>query len=124
MRAWAVRLWVLAGVTLLTAPGMPPTASGQSSAPTTPPALVAEEREACARNLKLIYDAIQAYQYDHKDLPNWLSDLVPDYLNDPNVLICPVCRRTGRTEVAPLADPKLACSYLFEFSPVPVGSTR
>jgi hypothetical protein len=109
---------------VLTAPQMPLTASAQSSGTATPPALVAEEREACARNLKLIYDAIQAYQYDHKDLPNWLSDLVPDYLNDPNVLICPVCRRTGRTEVAPLADPKLACSYLFEFSPVPVGPAR
>jgi hypothetical protein len=73
------------------------------------------------RNLKVIYDAIQAYQFDHKDLPNWLSDLVPDYLSDGNVLICPVCRRTGRTEGPPLADPKLACSYLFEFCPVPVG---
>src|SRR4029078_7790297 len=66
------------------------------------------------------YDAIQAYQFDHKELPNWLSDLVPDYIPDGNALICPVCRRTGRTEKPPLADPKLACSYLFEFSPVPL----
>lgn len=88
------------------------------------PALAAEEREGCTRNLKVIYDAIQAYQYDHKDLPLWLSDLVPDYISDPNVLICPVCRRTGKTEVPPLADPKLACSYLYEFSPVPVGTAK
>src|SRR5579883_563253 len=88
------------------------------------PSLVAEEKEACTRNLKIIYEAIQAYQFDHKDLPRWLSDLVPDYLTDGNVLICPVCRRTGRTELPPLADPKLACSYLYEFSPVPVGSAR
>jgi hypothetical protein len=82
--------------------------------------LAAEEREGCRRNLKVIYDAIQAYQFDHKDMPNWLSDLVPDYISDGNTLICPVCRRTGRTEQPPLADPKLACSYLFEFSPVPL----
>lgn len=83
--------------------------------------LAAEEREGCRRNLKVVYDAIQAYQFDHKDLPNWLSDLVPDYISDGNTLICPVCRRTGRTERPPLADPKLACSYVFEFSPVPLA---
>ena len=124
MRAWAVRLWALAGMTFLMAPLMPETAAAQSEIGAVSAALAAEERETCVRNLKVIYDAIQAYQYDHKDLPNWLSDLVPDYLNDPNVLICPVCRRTGRTEAPPLADPKLACSYLYEFSPVPVGKVQ
>src|ERR1700677_4978298 len=54
------------------------------------------EREGCVRNLKLIYDAIQASQMDHHDVPNWLSDLVPQYLTDANVLICPVCKRTGQ----------------------------
>ena len=53
-----------------------------------------QEKQACTRNLKLLYDAIQAYQADHKDLPNWLSDLVPQYLPDTNALICPVCRLT------------------------------
>jgi hypothetical protein len=100
------------------------TAAAQSQTLSTAPALAAEEKEGCTRNLNVINDAIQAYQFDHKDLPNWLSDLVPDYLSDGNVLICPVCRRTGRTETPPLADPKLACSYIFEFCPVPVGSPR
>src|SRR5882757_2941687 len=54
--------------------------------------LAANEKEECTKNLKLIYDSIEAYRKDHKDLPNWLSDLVPDYLADANVLICPVCR--------------------------------
>lgn len=99
-----------------------PAGGAQHENPGSPTALAAEEKEACIRNLKILYDAIQAYQFDHKDLPNWLSDLFPDYLSDANVLICPVCRRTGRTEAPPLADPKLACSYLFEFSPVPIGS--
>lgn len=92
-----------------------------AAAPTTSQA--PEEKEACIKNLKAIAEAIQAYQADQKDLPNWLSDLVPQYLPDPNVLICPVCRRTGATEGPPLGDPKIACSYLFEFCPVPLGTT-
>src|SRR5438067_25181 len=59
---------------------------------------VATEKEICTNNLKLIYGGIEAYRKDHKDLPNWLSDLVPDYLPDANVLVCPVCRRTGQIE--------------------------
>src|SRR4051812_34721580 len=47
--------------------------------------VAAREKEECTKNLKLIYDATQAYQQEHKDLPNWLSDLVPDYLQDANV---------------------------------------
>lgn len=82
----------------------------------------AEERKACIKNLKTIYEAIQAFQDDHRDIPNWLSDLVPQYLPDANVLICPVCRRTGQTEAPPLVDPKLPASYLFEFCPVPLGN--
>ena len=84
----------------------------------------AEEKEECTRNLKLIYAAIQAYKVDHKDLPNWLSDLVPQYLADTGVLICPVCKRTGETETSPLADPKIPSSYVYQFSPVPVGKNN
>ena len=80
-----------------------------------------EEKQACIKNLETIYQAIQAFEKDHKALPYWLSDLVPDYLNDAAVLTCPVCRRTGRIEGPPLADPKIASSYLFEFCPVPLG---
>jgi hypothetical protein len=115
-------LWALAVAALVLAAMLPRAAASQASTAAVPAGLAAEEKEACSRNLKVIYDAIQAYQFDHKDLPNWLSDLVPDYLSDGNVLICPVCRRTGRNEAPPLADPKLACSYVFEFSPVPVAS--
>src|SRR5262249_46373700 len=52
----------------------------------------------------------------------WLSDLVPDYLPDANVLVCPVCRRTGQIEKPPLADPHIASSYLFEFCPAELGN--
>src|SRR3974390_726369 len=69
----------------------------------------------CRQNLKRIYAAIQAYRADKKQLPNWLSDLVPQYLDDVNVLTCPVTRRTGRINNYGLQDPKLPTSYLYEF---------
>ena len=109
------RQWVLLG-----AAAQSKARAAQQEDATASEALAAEEKEGCINNLRVIYDAIQAYQFDHKDVPRWLSDLVPDYLSDANVLICPVSRRTGKMEEPPLADPKIACSYLFEFSPVPV----
>ena len=97
-----------------------PVAPAQATPTAGAPNRAAEEKAACIKNLKVIYDAIQAFQVDQRDLPNWLSDLVPKYLPDANVLICPVCRRTGQTEAPPLADPKLPTSYVFEFCPVPL----
>jgi hypothetical protein len=95
------------------------TLSAQTNAPDDA-SLAAQDKDGCIRNLKVIYDAIQLYQMDHKELPNWLSDLVPQYL-DANTLICPACKRTGEIESSALADPKLPCSYLYEFCPMPLG---
>ena len=92
--------------------GEPPAASEVSRAPA--------EKESCQANLRLIYQAVEAYKAERGDLPQWLSDLVPGYLPDTNTLVCPVSRRTGRTERPPLSDPKIASSYLFEFCPVPL----
>lgn len=97
------------------------TVSAQTNGVAVDAATQQAEREGCIKNLKLIYDAIQAYQMDHKDIPNWLSDLVPQYLSDANVLICPVCKRTGEAETSALADPNLPCSYLYEFCPLPLN---
>jgi hypothetical protein len=121
MRLFGLQVWALSIIAML-AVVLPSSAKAQR--PGSAAALAAEEKEKCTRNLNVIYDAIQAYQFDHKDLPNWLSDLVPDYISDGNVLICPVCRRTGKTEVAPLADPKLACSYVYEFCPVTLSTAQ
>ena len=99
----------------------PASVSAQGNAPADERKLAAEEKDGCIRNLKIIYDAIQAYRIDHKDIPNWLSDLVPQYLSDANVLICPACKRTGQFESSALGDPKIPCSYLYEFCPVPLG---
>jgi len=98
-----------------------PTLLAQTNAPAVDSQQAAEDKVNCSHNLKLIYDAIQAYRTDHKDIPNWLSDLVPQYLNDANILICPVCKRTGQIESSALADPKIPCSYLYEFCPLPLG---
>ena len=120
MKNWTAQ-WVTTLVTSLgLAAGLASSASAQSNSTVEKSVLATAEKEACTRNLNIIYAAIQAYQADHKDLPNWLSDLVPQYLADMNVLICPVCRRTGETEPPPLADPKLPSSYLFEFCPLPL----
>jgi hypothetical protein len=60
---------------------------------------------------------VQQYRKDHKGLPNWLSDLSPDYISDPDLFLCPVQRRTGSGSVfSSLADPKIKSSYTYEFS--------
>ena len=94
-----------------------PVAPGQAFPDAGTSDRAAEEKAACIKNLKAVYEAIQSFEADHRDLPNWLSDLVPQYLADVNALVCPVCRRTGQTEAPPLADPKMASSYIFEFCP-------
>jgi hypothetical protein len=120
---WCRGQWfTLLLIGVLAAAASSPVASAQSAPAVEDAKLATEEKAACRKNLRTIYGAIQAFQEERRDLPNWLSDLVPQYLDDANVLICPVCRRTGRTEDPPLADPRLPCSYLFEFCPVPLGS--
>jgi thiol-disulfide isomerase/thioredoxin len=80
------------------------------------------DKELCTQQLHTVYQAVQAYRRDHKDLPNWLSDLVPKYIADTNILICPITKRTGQTHVFEhLKDPKLPAAYLYEFSPLPMG---
>lgn len=113
---WVVPLLLALGLVIVS-----PLSSDGAESPSTAAENPVAEKEACIKNLNQIYAAIVAYQKDKKDLPNWLSDLVPEYLTDANVLICPVCRRTGKTESGNLADPNIPTSYLFEFCPVPLG---
>jgi thiol-disulfide isomerase/thioredoxin len=81
-----------------------------------------QDAELCTKQLQTIYQAVQTYRREHKDLPNWLSDLVPKYLADTNLLICPITKRTGRMHMfAHLRDPQLPSAYLYEFSPLPMG---
>lgn len=75
--------------------------------------------DACKENLEKIAAAIHAYRKDHKDVPNWLSDLVPKYL-PAEALICPVTKKTERLSPFGALDPKVRCSYLYEFAPTPI----
>ena len=73
--------------------------------------------------MRQIYDAIQAYQKKHGDLPKWLSDLVPDFVANREIFISPVERRTGESRVFGYSDPKLKASYIYEFSANTAGGT-
>jgi hypothetical protein len=87
-------------------------AQGKSVIPTNS-LKIPEEMEACAENLKKIYAAIKQYEKDKGKLPAWLSDLVPAYLRD-DTLQCP--KDPAQTSPS-YADPEIACSYTYEFSP-------
>ena len=79
-----------------------------------------DEAAGCKKNLERINDAIAAYRKDHQDVPNWLSELVPKYLADTNLLICPVTARTGQQSPYGVLDPRIHSSYLYEFTPMPI----
>jgi hypothetical protein len=78
------------------------------------------DREACGKNLATLFIAIQGYRADHKNLPDWLSDLVPKNLRDANLLICPTARRTGNVNTLATDDPKIATTYSYQFSNGPI----
>ena len=81
----------------------------------------ASDRLACQRQLNMIYGAIQEYQLRHKKLPDWLSDLTPEFIHDPKTLECPFVRSTGNLKQwrqlfrdAVFKDPG-SCTYAYEF---------
>ena len=76
------------------------------------------DMHTCAENLKKIYAAIKRFEADNEQLPDWLSDLVPTYLK-PEALLCPQDTR-HRSPYSP--DPKLPCSYGWQFSARPIPS--
>ena len=80
---------------------------------------IPENLQPCAASLRRITAAIDKYKKEKGKMPPWLSDLVPDYL-PAEVLLCPV-NAQARAPYYP--DPKLPCSYTYEFSlaPVPTG---
>jgi hypothetical protein len=122
MRNVGLRLFILAATIVGIMLAWAIDAAEQAGSAPISPEVAAREKDGCTANLKAIYAAVEAYRKDHKDIPNWFSDLVPDYLPDVNVLTCPVARRTGRTDAPELSDPRIASSYLFEFCPVPLGN--
>ena len=71
----------------------------------------------CTQNLLAIGKAIQAYQKEHGDFPEWLSELYPKYLPDANILLCPADVRGGKPIFIGNADPKMPVSYGYQFHP-------
>lgn len=73
--------------------------------------------EICKQHLFQIGNAIQAYQKEHGNFPQWLSELHPKYLPDQNILLCPADEDNGKTYFHVNADPKLPVSYDYQFHP-------
>ena len=89
-----------------------------------------DKMRQCAAQLTTIHNALAAYEKDHGRLPDQLSDLLPKYLPDPNLLHCPADPAPEGTPGRGFAhrDPKLPASYTYEFSadeshglPTPLG---
>jgi hypothetical protein len=99
-------------------------ARGQGQAPRSSASIASaatgEEHEADKQNMLVIYKALKTYEKEHGKLPDWLSDLVPKYIQDTNVLVSPVFRRTGKEELYGNEDPHVTTSYIYEFSAKPV----
>ena len=77
-----------------------------------------DDKQVCAKQLQAVYQAIQAYRRDNKDLPEWLSDLVPQYLPSTNALVCPHIAKLGNPHpYNELGDPRVPLGYIYDFSP-------
>jgi hypothetical protein len=118
VRRWpAVLLWAAMGayplVNAQTTPSIQPQATGTAAGNR---AIPSPEKDEDRQHLERIYKAICAYYRDHQDLPNWLSDLVPQYLADAGDLVSPVETRTGKSVLYGRQDPKLPTSYIYEFN--------
>ena len=97
-------------------------AEGQGQKSNEVPIFTAEQNEKhieiCTQNLLAIGKAIQAYQDEHDDYPEWLSDLNdPKYLPNPKVLLCPADRGGGEAIFTANIDPKMPVSYGYQFHP-------
>ena len=73
--------------------------------------------EVCTQNLVAIGEAIQTYQKEYGDFPEWLSELHPKYLPDANTLICPADEEGGKTIFSLNTDLKMPVSYGYQFHP-------
>lgn len=116
MKPISTPLTVAVGLTLLLTAAPPVIAAPAEDA--------VQDRADCIRNLKRLYAAIHQYRLDHHDLPQWLSDLVPQYVQSAEALKCPITQRTGRTAAASLPDSRLPGTYSYEFCDAPLGGTN
>lgn len=68
--------------------------------------------------MRRIHEALVRWRADHDgQLPNWLSDLVPQYLTTAT-LLCPADSTSGTVGRYGYPDPRMPCSYTYEFPPL------
>jgi thiol-disulfide isomerase/thioredoxin len=83
--------------------------------------LAAEKATTKQRMLK-VYEAIQNYRRDHKELPQSLGDLHPKFVPDLETFLSPTGVRTNhKIPFDALADPKIKTHFGYEFSDRPMG---
>lgn len=83
---------------------------------------IPDQLKPCAERLRKIDAALKAYEKQKQKMPDWLSDLVPDYLGK-EMLVWPA-DGPQTTRLAP--DPKLPCSFGYQYSsaaPLAGGAT-
>ncbi len=73
--------------------------------------------KTCSQNLIAIGKALQAYEKEHGDFPEWLSELHPKYLTNPDALICPADEDQGVPILPYNTDPNLPVSYSYDCDP-------
>ena len=71
----------------------------------------------CAQNLIAIGKALQTYKKEHGDFPEWLSELQPKHLTNPDALICAADEDQGVPILPYNTDPNLPVSYNYEYDP-------
>jgi hypothetical protein len=73
-------------------------------------------KAADTANLKKIWEALSAFKKAKGEYPAHLNELVPDYLPDAKVLVSPLGVEADPRAAAKEYDPKLPCTYSYEFS--------
>ena len=75
-----------------------------------------EEKAETVTKMRRVWEAIMAFKKEHGQVPDNLSDLVPDFLPDKDTLISPTEKRTGRKGDNSYVDPNIRSSFCYEFS--------
>ena len=93
---------------------------GQSAEPLVTTTRDPVEQERCLDRLNQVFEALRKFRSEQHRLPDALSELVPDYIQDRRTLICPFVDKSAdlRTWMAGLYKDVIAdevSSYAYEF---------
>ncbi|MEO6784700.1 MAG: carboxypeptidase-like regulatory domain-containing protein [Chthoniobacteraceae bacterium] len=75
-----------------------------------------EEKAQTIAQMSKVWEALMAFKKDRGQYPDYLSDLVPRYISDPDALVSPTEKRPGRHGDNGQTDPKFRTSFCYEFS--------